>query len=252
MTSQKPLISVITPSYNAEEFIGKTIQSVINQSFPDWEMIIADDCSTDGTRDILKRCEEEDERIHAIYLEKNQGAAAARNAALNKAKGRYVAFLDSDDIWKKEKLEKQLAFMKEHQHAFTFTAYEMISQNDEPLHKSVKAPERLTYDDVLKNTIIGCLTVMLDREQTGGIQMPNIRTRQDLATWLSVLKRGFKAYGLNEPLAEYRIVDTSISRNKWKAAQKTWYVYREIERLHLMKATWCFVHYAKNAVMKRL
>ncbi|WP_426621087.1 hypothetical protein [Bacillus licheniformis] len=142
--------------------------------------------------------------------------------------------------------------MRKHQHAFSFTAYELISQDGEPLHKTIHAPVSLTYDDVLKNTIIGCLTVMIDREQTGDIRMPNIRTRQDLATWLSVLKRGFKAYGLNEPLAEYRIVETSISRNKWKAARKTWYVYREIERLHLMKATWCFFHYAKNAVMKRL
>ena len=252
MTRQKPLISVITPSYNAEEFIEKTIQSVLNQTFSDWEMIIADDCSTDGTRDILKRYEEDDERIHAIFLKENQGAAAARNAALSKAEGRYVAFLDSDDVWKAEKLDKQLAFMRKHQHAFTFTAYELISQDGEPLHKTIHAPVSLAYDDVLKNTIIGCLTVMIDREQTGDIRMPNIRTRQDLATWLSVLKRGFKAFGLNEPLAEYRIVETSISRNKWKAARKTWYVYREIERLHLMKATWCFFHYAKNAVMKRL
>lgn len=252
MTRQKPLISVITPSYNAEEFIEKTIQSVLNQTFSDWEMIIADDCSTDGTRDILKRYEEDDERIHAIFLKENQGAAAARNAALSKAEGRYVAFLDSDDVWKAEKLDKQLAFMRKHQYAFTFTAYELISQDGEPLHKTVHVPVSLTYDDVLKNTIIGCLTVMIDREQTGDIRMPNIRTRQDLATWLSILKRGFKAYGLNEPLAEYRIVETSISSNKWKAAKKTWFVYREIERLHFMKATWCFVQYAKNAVKKRL
>lgn len=249
---QKPLISVITPSYNAEEYIEKTIQSVLNQTFSDWEMIIVDDCSTDGTRDILKRYEEDNERIHAIFLKENQGAAVARNTALSKAKGRYVAFLDSDDAWKAEKLDKQLAFMRKHQHAFTFTAYELISQDGGPLHKTIHAPVSLTYDDVLKNTIIGCLTVMIDREQTGDIRMPHIRTRQDLATWLSVLKRGFKAYGLNEPLAEYRIVETSISSNKWKAAKKTWFVYREIERLHFIKATWCFVQYAKNAVKKRL
>ncbi|MCY7916000.1 teichuronic acid biosynthesis protein TuaG [Bacillus vallismortis] len=252
MMRQKPLISVITPSYNAEEYIEKTIQSVLNQTFSDWEMIIVDDCSTDGTRDILKRYEEDNERIHAIFLKENQGAAVARNTALSKAKGRYVAFLDSDDAWKAEKLDKQLAFMRKHQHAFTFTAYELISQDGGPLHKTIHAPVSLTYDDVLKNTIIGCLTVMIDREQTGDIRMPHIRTRQDLATWLSVLKRGFKAYGLNEPLAEYRIVETSISSNKWKAAKKTWFVYREIERLHFIKATWCFVQYAKNAVKKRL
>ncbi|MDA1476574.1 teichuronic acid biosynthesis protein TuaG [Bacillus changyiensis] len=252
MTSKKPLISVITPAYNAENFIEKTIESLLNQTFLDWEMIIANDHSTDRTRDIIQSYEQKDNRIRLIDLKENGGAAVARNAALKQAKGRYLAFLDSDDVWKKEKLEKQLAFMRDHQYAFTFTAYELISQNGEPLQKTIQAPESLTYDDVLKNTIIGCLTVMIDTEQTGPIEMPNIRTRQDLATWLSILKRGFKAYGLNKPLAEYRIVNNSISRNKWKAAQKTWYVYREIERLHLVKATWCFVHYAKNAVKKRL
>ncbi|MCY8424066.1 glycosyltransferase [Bacillus vallismortis] len=252
MTNWKPLVSVITPSYNARDYIEDTIQSVLDQSHPHWEMIIVDDCSTDGTRGILKQYEERDERIHVVYMEENGGAAVARNKALERAQGRFVAFLDSDDKWKKDKLEKQLDFMMERSCAFSFTGYSLMAQDGTPLDKFIHAPESLTYDDALKNTIIGCLTVMIDREQTGQIQMPNIRTRQDLATWLSLLKKGFTAYGMNECLAEYRLVNNSISSNKWKAAKKTWFVYREIERLHFIKATWCFVQYAKNAVKKRL
>ncbi|AJO59925.1 glycosyltransferase family 2 protein [Bacillus subtilis] len=252
MTNWKPLVSVITPSYNARDYIEDTVHSVLDQSHPHWEMIIVDDCSTDGTRDILQQYEKIDERIHVVYLEENSGAAVARNKALERAQGRYVAFLDSDDKWKKDKLEKQLEFMMERSCAFSFTGYSLMAQDGTPLDKFIHAPESLTYDDALKNTIIGCLTVMIDREQTGQIQMPNIRTRQDLATWLSLLKKGFTAYGMNECLAEYRLVNNSISSNKWKAARKTWFVYREIERLHFMKATWCFVQYAKNAVKKRL
>ncbi|PAE33853.1 glycosyl transferase [Bacillus velezensis] len=252
MTNWKPFVSVITPSYNASEYIEDTIQSVLHQSHPHWEMIIADDCSTDGTRDILQQYEQKDERIRVVYLDKNGGAAAARNTALKHAKGRYVAFLDSDDRWKKEKLQKQLAFMAERSCAFSFTGYSVMEQDGTPTDKTIQAPESLSYDEALKNTIIGCLTVMIDREQTGQIQMPDIRTRQDLATWLSLLKRGFTAYGLNECLSEYRLVQNSISSNKWKAAKKTWFVYREIERLHFIKASWCFMQYAKNAVLKRL
>ncbi len=220
MTNWKPFVSVITPSYNASEYIEDTIQSVLHQSHPHWEMIIADDCSTDGTRDILRQYEQKDERIRVVYLDKNGGAAAARNTALKHAKGRYVAFLDSDDRWKKEKLQKQLAFMAERSCAFSFTGYSVMEQDGTPTDKTIQAPESLSYDEALKNTIIGCLTVMIDREQTGQIQMPDIRTRQDLATWLSLLKRGFTAYGLNECLSEYRLVQNSISSNKWKAAKK--------------------------------
>ncbi|ALC82511.1 MULTISPECIES: teichuronic acid biosynthesis protein TuaG [Bacillus] len=250
--NRKPLVSVITPSYNAENYIKDTIESVRNQTYQDWELVIADDCSTDRTRQIIEEYTKKDDRIRGVFLKENGGAAVARNSALEAAKGRYVAFLDSDDQWRPEKMERQLEFMKKNNYAFTFTGYDSITQSGKLLVNKIDVPEVLTYDDVLKNTIIGCLTVMLDRDQVGDVKMPNIRTRQDLATWLSILKRGFKAYGLNESLAIYRIVENSISRNKWKAAQKTWFVYREIEHLHLLKASWCFIHYAKNAVKKRL
>lgn len=252
MSSQEPLISIITPSYNASLTIVETIESVRKQTFQDWEMVIVDDCSTDDTPAILKRYEQKDERIQVKYLKHNSGAAVARNEALKHAKGRFVAFLDSDDRWKPEKLERQLRFMLSNNYAFTFTGYEFVTNEGKPLNKQVAAPSRISYNDMLKNTIIGCLTVMIDRYKVGPIQMPNIRTRQDLATWLAILKKGIPAYGLNENLAEYRIGNPSISKNKWKAAKMNWFVYRKLEKLNVVKACWCFSHYAFYAVMKRI
>ncbi|WP_121610971.1 teichuronic acid biosynthesis protein TuaG [Mesobacillus foraminis] len=249
---KQPLISIITPSYNAGAFIGQTIESVQKQTFQEWEMLIVDDCSSDDTREKVGQYAAEDSRIRLICLEENGGAAVARNTALRAAEGRYVAFLDSDDCWKPEKLERQLRFMQENGYAFTFTGYELVSPNGEPLNKEVAAPAEISYTGLLKNTIIGCLTVMIDRNQTGRFQMPNIRTRQDLATWLSILKKGHVAYGLNEVLAEYRTGNPSISKNKWKALKMNWFVYRKVEKLNVMKACWCFSHYAFNAVAKRL
>lgn len=252
MTLIQPLVSIITPSYNASEYIVQTIASVIGQTFQNWEMVIVDDCSTDDTRDKVKQYAAKDGRIHLIELEENSGAAVARNHALQFAAGRYVAFLDSDDCWKPDKLEKQLRFMEENNYAFTFTAYEVMSHEGRRTGKQVAAPVRMDYHDLLKNTIIGCLTVMVDRNQTGSFEMPNIRTRQDLATWLLLLKKGYTAYGLNEVLAEYRTGNPSISKNKWKALKMNWFVYRKVENLNMAKAFWCFSHYAFHAVAKRL
>jgi len=252
MMQKLPTVSIITPSFNASKFIDDTIHSVQKQTYQDWEMVIVDDCSKDDTPSKLQRYEALDERIHVVYLNNNCGAAVARNIALNHARGRYVAFLDSDDCWKPDKLEKQLAFMQENGYAFTFTGYEMINHEGVPLNKQIAAPTEVSYQEMLKNTIIGCLTVMVDRDKTGHFQMPNIRTRQDLAAWLAILRKGMTAYGLNETLAEYRVGTPSISKNKWKAAKMNWFVYRKIERLHLFKAFWCFSHYAFHAVRKRI
>ncbi|GKU84548.1 glycosyltransferase family 2 protein [Niallia sp. NCCP-28] len=252
MAYMKDHISIIMPAYNARKYIRESILSVLDQTYPNWELIIVDDCSTDETPQLLRDMEKRDARIRVFYEKENKGAAVARNKALQQARGQFIAFLDSDDCWKRNKLAVQIAFMKQYDVAFTFTAYEYISKEGIPLRKKVSAPIEVTYQDLLKNTIVGCLTVMINREQTGDIQMPAIRTRQDLATWLSILKKGYKAFGINEVLAEYRVGNDSISANKWKAAQKTWFVYREIERLNLLKATWCFSHYAFYAVRKRL
>jgi teichuronic acid biosynthesis glycosyltransferase TuaG len=252
MAIEQALVSIITPTFCSEKTIKKTIRSVREQTYPHWEMIIIDDASTDRTRELLREAAETDKRIKPFFLRENRGAAFARNKALELAQGRYIAFLDSDDCWKTKKIEEQLRFMEMHHYAFTFTGYELMDADGHLLNKLISAPSRVTYKRMLKNTIVGCLTVMIDRQQIGDFRMPDLRSRQDLATWLSLLKKGTVAYGLNETLAEYRISGKeSLSGNKWKAAKKTWFVYRRVEHLPLLASCWYFVNYATNAFIKR-
>lgn len=246
-----PLVSVITPTYNAAKFIKSTIDSVKSQTYPHWELILVDDCSADPTVDIIS-AELKDPRIQLIKLSENGGAAVARNTGIALAKGRYIAFLDSDDLWLPQKLEKQVRFMQEKNIAFSFSEYGVIREDGSDTRSVVKIPSQIDYRGLLKNTIIGCLTVMLDTEKLGVIQMPNIRTRQDTALWLQLLKKGHIAYGIQEELSKYRKVGGSISSNKWRAAQKTWRMYRDIERLGLIRSAWCFSHYAWNAIKKNV
>jgi len=246
------LVSIITPVYNAEKFISESIESVLNQTYNNWEMILVDDCSSDKSSEIINKYAEKDDRIKYIKLDINSGAAVARNTAIEASKGRYIAFLDSDDLWKPKKLERQLNFMKDNDVAFSFTGYDIIDEYGNEMNKSVQVPYKIDYNGLLKNTIIGCLTVVVDKEKIGNFKMPLIRTRQDLATWLMILRRGHIAYGINEPLANYRYVENSISSNKIKVMKKNWYVYRKIENLSLIKSTYVFILYGWNAVKKRL
>lgn len=244
-----PLVSVITPTYNAVRFIRETIDSVQRQTYPHWELILIDDASRDETVALIQE-EMSDSRIRLIVLPKNSGAAVARNTGIAAAKGKYLAFLDSDDLWLPQKLEKQVAFMQQNDAAFSFTRYRIIEENGTQTPFVVPIPKQIDYHGLLKNTIIGCLTVMLDREKLGAVQMPNIRTRQDTALWLQILRQGHVAYGIQEELSHYRKVEGSISSNKWKAARNTWRLYREIEKLNLVRAAWCFIHYGWNAWKK--
>ncbi|MCU5142592.1 glycosyltransferase [Bacillus cereus] len=250
ITNQEFMISIVIPSYNASSFIKETIQSVQSQTYTNWEMIIIDDVSKDNTRELIKEEIKKDGRIQLIELQKNGGAAIARNIGINNAKGKYVAFLDSDDLWLPEKLEKQLEFMQNNDIAFSFTSYQIINQDGTLTDKVVHVPEKINYNELLKNTIIGCLTVMLDIEKLGRVQMPNIRTRQDTATWLKILRQGHYAYGLDEVLSKYRKVENSISSKKFKMAKMNWKLYREIEELSIPKSAWCFINYALNGVVK--
>jgi len=252
LKQHQPLISVITPAYNAERFIAGTIESVQAQTYENWEMIIVDDQSSDQTAQIVASYAQADHRIQLHQLEENSGAAVARNTAMRQAKGRYIAFLDSDDQWFPEKLEKQLAFMQEKKIAFSFTKYVRMEEDGTLRDNESKAPESVGYHDLMKHCVIGCLTVMIDRDQTGNVEMVNIRTRQDYAYWLALTKKGFRAYGLPEVLAKYRIVENSISRNKMKAAKRQWYVYRQIEKENLPKSIYYFLHYAVKGVQNSL
>jgi len=248
----QPLISVITPAYNAARFIGETIESVLQQTYLNWEMIIVDDCSKDETVATIEKYVAKDNRIRLIQLEENSGSAIARNTAMDHAKGRYFAFLDSDDLWYPEKLEKQLTFMQDNDIAFSFTKYVRMREDGTLTQAITKAPEKVGYEQLMKHCVIGCLTVMLDMQKIGDMRMINIRTRQDYVFWLHITKRGIPAYGLPEVLAKYRLVEGSISSNKLKAAKKNWYVYRHIEKQSLWRSIWYFTNYAIISVFNTI
>ncbi|HLR43164.1 MAG TPA: glycosyltransferase family 2 protein [Pseudogracilibacillus sp.] len=242
--SKEPLVSVITPAYNAARFIGETIQSVIDQTYNNWEMLIVDDKSTDETVEIVQQYMNKDKRIKLIVLDENSGSAIARNTAMDKASGKFMAFLDSDDLWMPEKLTKQVAFMEDNGIAFSFTKYVRMQEDGRLTNAVTEAPKTVTYDRLMKQCVIGCLTVMLDRERIGNERMINIRTRQDYAFWLALLRKGHLAYGMDEVLAKYRLVENSISSDKVKAAKQNWKLYHDIEDHSFIKAAWYFAHYA--------
>lgn len=247
-------ISIITPVYNCEKLIGNTIETVINQTYTNWEMLLVDDCSTDNSEKIIEEYIRKDNRIKYFKLEQNSGAAVARNYALEKSEGRFIAYLDSDDLWKPEKLEKQVDFMVKHNYAFSCTDYEKIDEQGNSLNKIVKIPQKVDYNLFLRNTIIQTVGVMVDTNLTGKelLVMPNIRRRQDAATWCQLLKNGFNCYEVPENLSYYRVVSKSLSSNKFKAVKMNWYWYRKIEKLSLWKTCYCFIGYAFNAVKKRI
>ena len=246
------LVSIITPSYNSAKFIKQCIESVIAQTYTNWEMLIVDDFSRDDSCLVIKELAKKERRIKCFLLDENIGAAKARNVAIRKAKGKYIAFLDSDDLWEPQKLEKQIYFMNQNDISFSFTNYQSISEDGSYVIDIIEVPMKMAYHDYLKNTIIGCLTVIIDREKTGNFEMKNIRSSHDMALWLLIMRRGFDAYGLDENLARYRIVSTSNTANKWRAAKDVWRVYRQFEKLSFFYSIWCFLNYAFNAIIKRI
>ena len=251
MESQ-PLVSVIMPCFNIEQFIAATINSVLQQTYPHWELIIVDDASTDRTAEIVKSHQNQDDRIHFVVKSKHSGIADTRNQCLKMAKGQFLAFLDADDLWHPEKLEQQLQFMTQRNIGFSYSSYDCVDEAGNPLEKTVKAVSDLNYEAYLRNTIIGCSTVILDKTIVGEVVVPNFRTSEDTATWLNILKKGFLAYAIEQPLTSYRIRQHSASSNKLKASADLWKVYRQNEKLPLFKALACFSSYAFNAIKKRL
>lgn len=248
------LVSIITPSFNCSKYISETIRSVQSQTYQNWEMIIVDDCSTDNSREIISQFCKTDPRVKLFTQEKNQGAGAARTRALHIAKGRYIAYLDSDDLWYPEKLDKQIAFMNSHSCGFSCTSYEVIDNNGNNLHKEIRMLPKVNYKQFLTNNLLQTVGIMGDVSIVNKtlFEMPNIRRRQDAATWLQVLKAGYDCYGMQEILAKYRRTNNSLSSNKIKAVRGIWYLYRDIEHLSLPFSCYCFVRYATLAVWKRL
>ena len=249
----KDNVTIITPSYNCSQFILETINSVLAQSYNKWEMIIVDDCSTDNSVGVIERYIDNDKRFKLIKLNKNVGSAQARNTALEYATGRFIAFLDSDDIWYPDKLEKQILFMLDRKVPISFTSYELIDENSISKNRIIHSVKKLNQIDYLKNTIIGFSTSMIDTSIIGNdFRMMNIRTRQDTSLWITLLGMGFYAYGINEVLVKYRVHHNSISANKIKASKQVWNLYFKLHKIGLFKSMYCFSFYVFNTIRKRI
>ena len=249
------MISIVTPIYNAATFIGKTMEMVQAQSYKDWEWILVDDCSKDNSCEIIENYlnSHPDERIRLIKKEKNEGAALSRNRGIKEAKGRYIAFLDADDVWLSHKLQTQMEYMEKENAGFVFSAYEFGDENATGTGRVVHVPETLTYKKALSRTVIFTTTVLLDTEKIPKklIYMPNVPS-EDSATWWQILRAGHVAKGQDEILAIYRRPAKSLSSNKLKAIQRIWYLYRKVEKLSFLASCRAFVGWAYRATMRRL
>lgn len=246
-----PVVSVITPLYNGEEYIGDTIESVRNQTFRDWEMVIVDDQSRDSSLEIAHSYAQKDSRIRIKQLPKRSGPAVARNHAINLSKGRLIAFLDSDDLWVPEKLEKQVSYMLENNLHFTFSWYQEMDEQGSLSEKIVQPPEKVCYEDMLKTCHIGCLTAMYDTDHFGKVRMPNMKRRQDYALWLELLKRDDCAHGIQEVLAFYRRRTVSVSSNKLKLLKYNWNVLRKNQGMSVGKSAYYLSHVILNKLFRR-
>lgn len=249
------LVSIIVPVYNVENFIEQTMDCVLAQTYCSWELLLVEDCSTDSTAALIRQYMEKsgDPRIRLISQTSNGGAARARNRGLVEAKGRFISYLDADDLWEPEKLEKELAFMKEKDAAFAFTGYEFADETGKGMGKVVHVPETLTYRQALSNTTIFTTTVMfdLDKLRKEQLEMPVMKS-EDTALWFRVLRSGVTAYGLDENLVKYRRAGKSLSSNKLEAIRRIWNLYRRAEGMNVISSAWHFCFWALRAVMRRI
>ena len=253
MTNDK-LVSIIIPVYNAASYLEETINSIQEQTYSNWEAIFIDDCSSDNSYNLIKKYQKEDKRIKLIKNKTNSGAAVSRYNGIDHAEGDYLCFLDADDKWHPKKLEKQINFMQELNCEFSFTGYQFANEKCNPNGKIVSVPDKINYQQALKNTTIWTSTVMFDMGKLtkDDIYMPNIKRGQDTATWWKVLKKIEYAYGLNEVLSYYRRTNNSLSANKLTALKRTWNLYRNVEHLNILSSFYNFCWYCFNAVRRRV
>lgn len=226
------LVSIITPTFNSASFISETIESIINQSYPYWELLITDDCSNDETLNIVQKYTEQDSRIKLFKLNSNSGAGICRNNSIKMANGRFIAFCDSDDCWLPNKLEKQLSFMIEKDCTLSYTSYLTCNEKSHTTGIIV-CKKKITYKNMIHNDEIGCLTAIYDTEKIGKVYLPSLRKRQDWGLWLKILKECKISYGMKEPLAIYRVHNNSISSRKLSLIKYNIKIYQEI--LHFSK-----------------
>lgn len=243
------LVSIIMPTYNSSKTIADSIDSVLQQTYHNWELLITDDCSTDSTFEIISSYAEKDSRVKCYKNSENSGAGVSRNNSISKAQGRFIAFLDSDDMWEKEKLSEQIDFMLKNEYALTYTQYKKIDEN-ETITGRIHPPLDVTYNELLKSNVIGCLTAVYDVDKIGKVYMPSIRKRQDMALWLKILQIIPKAYCLPKELAIYREGHQSLSSNKLKILFSQWEFYRDYLNFGFFKSLWYFQFYIFRAFKK--
>ncbi len=242
-------VSVVTPMYNAASHIGDAIGSVLRQTHGDWEMLVVDDCSSDDSAEIVSRLARRDKRIKLIRSRENLGPAEARNIGIEASEGRYLAFLDSDDLWHPEKLQRQIEFMRSGAR-LSYTAYQKISEDGAHLGRPIPVRDEVGYAQMLNTNAIPCLTAMLDVRQVGKRYMPAVG-HEDYAYWLNILRDGVVAHGLNQVLAYYRVRSGSVSNDKLKAAGFQWRIYRRVEKLSLPRSLYHFTCYTYHGLKKQ-
>ncbi|MBS9937886.1 glycosyltransferase family 2 protein [Vibrio alginolyticus] len=247
MQKSQSLVSIIMPSYNSDGTILESIQSVLSQTYKNWELIIVDDRSTDNTWQVIQTYADKYDNIRVYQNKENLGAGASRNFAIKKARGRFIAFLDSDDLWTEDKLAEQIPFMLENNYPLTYTHYSRFTSEEEL--SVVTAPEYTTYKKLMYSNVIGCLTAVYDAQALGKRYMPLIRKRQDMGLWLDILKDTPKAYCLPKPLAKYRL-DSGMTANKFSVLSYQWKFYRDVVGLSLPRSLFTFSVYAVKGTMK--
>lgn len=244
------LVSIVTPCFNASKFISIAIESVLSQTYSQWELIIVDDCSTDKSAEIINAYSQNDSRIRYFKTTNNTGSATLpRNIGIENAAGEYIAFLDSDDVWLPTKLEKQLRLAKETGAALVYSYYEKIDQKGVRDNRLIKSPSSVTYAQLLSGNVIGCLTAMYSVSKVGKFYFKQVG-HEDFALWLDILRNDKIAYSVPEVLALYRVGRKSLSSNKFEAFKWTWSIYRTVEQLSLLKSIYLFVQYALKAIIK--
>lgn len=246
----KPIVSIITPLYNSEKYITETILSVQNQTFKNWEYIIVNDCSIDKSLEVVKNLADKDPRLKIISNTTNKGPAISRNKGIREAQGTYLTFIDSDDVWDNQFIEKSIHFLEKKKCHFVFSSYQRCNENLDPILKDFIVPSRVNYKSILKTNPISCLTAFIKISETGKFYMPEINKRQDFGLWLAILKKVPFAYGNKEVLAKYRIRQGSVSRNKFKAMTYQWKIYREVEDFNLLKSVYYTTYWAIQGYIK--
>lgn len=246
----QPVCSIILPVYNSQKYLNRTANSVLQQTMPDFELIAIDDCSTDRSLKMLQQWAEKDKRIQVFQNETNQGVANTRNRGIQLAKGKYIAFLDSDDSWHNEKLMRQIAMMEQKNCDFTCTAYYMVNDVGQRIKTRMLESQYILMKDLLKENYIILSTVMIRSEVAKQYSMDGSYAHEDYVYWLELLQNGVRGCVLNQCLTSYRLAQKSRSSNKKKAAQGRWDVYRRYLGYNVLRSGWYFIHYAINGLKK--